>query len=253
MSIKSRLLSKYRNEGMVSVLQSVPQFLYNQYIWSLLPQTSPVHYNQVQVDLRPVFDHYVPWATPARDDDPEYEYALIKGIRNHVSRGDTVVIVGGGWGVSSVAAASKASSTGKVITFEGGKEYTENCKRAIEFNGVEDIVDIRNLVVGTANEIRGRSGNLEFLSVDELPTCDVLVLDCEGTEMKILPEMEILPETVIVETHGMYDAPTSEIETVLTTLGYNVGSKEMAIREDPNGFCSENDIFVLQAQLDKDV
>ena len=253
MSIKSRLLSKYRNEGMVSVFQSAPQFLYNQYLWPLLPETAHVSYNQVQVDSRPIFDHYVSWNTPSRDDQPEYEYALIKGIRNHVIRGDTVVIVGGGWGVSSVAAARKAGSTGKVITFEGGEEFTANCKRTIEFNGVEDIVDIRNLVVGTANDIRGRSGILESLSIDELPTCDVLVLDCEGTEMEILTEMEIRPETVIVETHGMYDSPTSEIETVLTTLGYNVDSKEMAIREDPSGFCRENDIFVLQAQLDEDV
>lgn len=249
MSIKTRLVSKYRNEGLTSVLQSAPQFIYNQYIWPHLPSTSPIFYNQVQIGSRPVFDHYTSWNTPSRNDYAEYEYALIKGIRNNVISGDTVVIVGGGWGVSSVVAARKAGLTGKVITFEGGAEYTANCIRTIEFNRVEDIVDIRNLVVGTANDIRGKSGTLEFLSVDELPVCDVLVLDCEGTELEILSEMEIRPETIIVETHGMHDAATSKIETVLTDLGYNVYSKETAMRGDPSRFCIENDIFVLQATL----
>lgn len=252
MSIRSRLLSKYRSEGMGGILESAPQFVYNQYIWPLLPDTAPVCYNQVQVDSRPIFDHLVSWNTPSRNDDPEYEYALVKGIRSHVTSGDTVVIVGGGWGVSSVAAARKVGSTGKVVTYEGGAEYTAICKRTVEFNGVEDIVDVRNVVVGTANDIMGRSGTLEFLSVDELPACDVLVLDCEGTEREILTEMEIRPETLIVETHGMYDAPTRKIETVLATLGYDVSSKEIAMRGDLRDFCRENDIFVLQAQRSRD-
>lgn len=229
-SVKSQFPSKYHNEGMISVFQSALQFLYNQYIWPLLPEPAHVNYNQVLVDSRPVFDHYVSWHTPSRDDDPEYEYTLIKGIKNNVIRGETVVIVGGEWEVPSVAAAQKASSPRKVLTFEGGEEYTVHCKRTIEFNGVKDFVDIENLVVGTANDIWSRSGTLQFLSVDELLTYDVLILDCEGMEVKILTE------TVIAETHGMHDALTSKIEMVLATLGYNVGSRETALRETQANF-----------------
>jgi hypothetical protein len=50
---------------------------------------------------------------------PFYEFALLRGLKAVVEPGDTVIIVGGGLGVSSVVAAREAGPTGTVITYEG--------------------------------------------------------------------------------------------------------------------------------------
>ena len=50
------------------------------------------------------------------------------------------------------------------------------------------------------------------------------MLDCEGSELTILWEMDIRPRIVIVETHASYDAPTAAARRVLQGLGYGIVS-----------------------------
>jgi hypothetical protein len=61
-----------------------------------------------------------------------------------------------------------------------------------------------------------------------LPECDVLVLDCEGAEVDILTQMDIWSDVVIVETHGIFDAPAKKIREILVEKGYKVLSKDVA-------------------------
>lgn len=71
-------------------------------------------------------------------------------------------------------------------------------------------------------------------------------MDCEGAEIEILENLTIRPRVILVESHGMLDAPSSEIEELLNELSYSVKSKEIADRglEDT---CLEYDIYSLTA------
>jgi hypothetical protein len=82
------------------------------------------------------------------------------------------------------------------------------------------------------------------LPPSQLPQCDVLQLDCEGAEAEILRELTIQPRVVLVETHGLYGAPTDLIASLLKKRGYVVSDRGLA---EPNliDHCTRNDIRVL--------
>lgn len=64
--------------------------------------------------------------------------------------------------------------------------------------------------------------------------------------MTILEEMEIRPRALVVETHGIYDAPKSEVVDRMENTGYDVqeyGVAEERIAE----YCAENGIYVQAA------
>jgi hypothetical protein len=79
-----------------------------------------------------------------------------------------------------------------------------------------------------------------------LPDCDVLVLDCEGTEIEILEEMEIKPRAVIVETHGMNGATEEAVRERLDSAGYDT-VESMVAEKRLYDVCVDNGIFVLFA------
>jgi hypothetical protein len=66
-------------------------------------------------------------------------------------------------------------------------------------------------------------------------------MDCEGAEIDILTGFDRgnLPRVIVVETHGVFGASTSELSRELTRLGYKITDKGV---ED-----SSDDIFVLTA------
>jgi hypothetical protein len=69
-------------------------------------------------------------------------------------------------------------------------------------------------------------------------------LDCEGAEVEILRELIIRPRVILVETHGLFGAPTDLVASLLETRGYVVSDRGVA---EPRlaGFCTVNDIRVL--------
>jgi hypothetical protein len=60
------------------------------------------------------------------------------------------------------------------------------------------------------------------IAPDELPSCDVLELDCEGAELDILERMTIQPRALVVEAHGVFGAPTETVRRVIESRGYQV-------------------------------
>jgi hypothetical protein len=66
------------------------------------------------------------------------------------------------------------------------------------------------------------------LPASQLPSCDVLQLDCEGAEVGILREMTIQPRVILVETHGVFGAPTNLAASVLEKRGYVVSDRGLA-------------------------
>lgn len=159
-----------------------------------------------------------------QDEFPGYERPLIKGIRDTSSRGDTVLIVGGGRGVSSVAAARAVEPEGKVLVYEGSLEFVEKIHETIALNDVADLVELREGIVGRNVDVWGETTDKPLVAPEDLPRCDTLVLDCEGAENQIIPPYSYEPESLIVETHGALGSPTDEVKRKIEKRGYEVAS-----------------------------
>lgn len=187
--------------------------IYDSYVRDHLPQKVGV-YNGVAVRDRALFD--------VTDEQPEYEGALVAGIREQVSTGDHVVVVGGGRGVSSVSAATASGPSGQIDSYEGGQDQYERLDDTLRLNQVTDWTSAYHAVVGDDIDVYGGSAGASVVDPSDLPDCDVLVLDCEGAEIGILTTLDYRPETVIVETHGFLDSPESAVRDALTKLGYEV-------------------------------
>jgi len=158
----------------------------------------------------------------ATDVIPDYEDALIDGLRATAGQGDDVVIVGGGYGVSSVVAAECVGENETVSTFEGSAEQVGLVEETLDLNGVTERVDVEHAAVGSDPNLYSDAGGAQAVAPTDLPDCDVLVLDCEGAEEEILRKMSAKPESVVVETHGQYGTPPATVRDTLTDRGYGV-------------------------------
>lgn len=207
------------------------RWLYNTLVRERLPKKISV-YNGVAVRDHPLLD------LSRQDVRHDYEASLVGAIREKVTDGDDVAIVGGGWGVSSVVAARQ--SDGSVTTFEGADKGVERIEETLKMNQVAEDVIVNQAVVGADISTWGSTEDVEVLPATELPACDVLVLDCEGAEIPILEELEIRPRVLVVETHGMFDAPEAEVRARIEELEYEVVGREV---ED-----AQNGVVVLTAE-----
>lgn len=177
---------------------------------------------------------------------PNYENALISGLKSCVQENDQVVVVGGGSGVTATIAAQLAAPHGRVICFEGGKDQVEKVRRTATANGVRDRLEVRHAFVGPNDHVYSDTSGAISVPIQDLPVCDVLELDCEGAEIEILAGMTIRPRSIIVESHGLYGAPSSTLRARLEEIGYKVTNLGVA-EIDAEDFCIKNDIHVLMA------
>ncbi|WP_157572910.1 hypothetical protein [Halogranum rubrum] len=232
----------YRDEGGVSLLKKGFRFGYDNYVRPSLPRRT-VSYNGVPVRAAHLGDSLIPWHEM---DIPGYEDALVRGIRQHAEKGDSVVIVGGGWGVSTVVAANQVGEAGTIITFEGSREAAKRVNETVFLNQVSDQVEVQHTVVSNAFSLRGEADGAQVLPPSELPDCDMLVLDCEGAESSILKEMTAYPNKILVETHGMLGSPKSEIQECLRSNCYQIRTTRIAEKRLQD-FCRQNGIYVIGA------
>ncbi|WP_423745108.1 FkbM family methyltransferase (plasmid) [Haladaptatus sp. SPP-AMP-3] len=153
----------------------------------------------------------------------DWKDGTVSLTRRAVNPTDTVVDVGGGWGVCTTWAA-RQSVTGTVHTYEADPRKHEILRETVRLNGVADRVESHETFVTPSMD---------------LPACDVLVMDCEGAEYDILRSLEesYRPREVVVETHGIYDAPTDDTKSLLSALGYEIVDEQKA---SPYGDVSED-------------
>lgn len=246
MSLITRARKIYREDGILPLLRRAVHFGYYGVLRPRFPYTT-VKFNGVTVRGAKLFDRHVP---SQQADRPTYESGIVNALETHVKAGDSVVMVGGGWGVSAVHASRNAEDTGSVIVFEGSKEMISRVRETLVLNDVEDRVDLRNAVVGHDVDVWGEATG-DVVHPTDLPECDVLVLDCEGTEMEILDELMIHPRVAIVEAHGLYDAPSTEVASILEEQGFTVTNQVIA-DQGLEEVCKENDIRVLTATRSTD-
>jgi hypothetical protein len=150
--------------------------------------------------------------------------------------------------VTCVVAASAAAETGSVNCFEGDLKGVDAVRRVAQLNGISERIIARHAVVGEAIGVYGDAVATTTVHPSELPTCDVLELDCEGAEIVILRDMTIQPRVIAVETHGFLGAPTATVRELLEKRGYCVQDLGWA---EPRALsaCVENDIRVLVGTL----
>lgn len=172
----------------------------------------------------------VPTTDPeeGRDYFPEFEDGTSTALRRRVRRGDDVVVVGGGHGITTVVAARMTHFEGSVTTFEANSEMLETLERTVRVNRVEDLVTLKHAAIGPVGE-----GSKETFGPPdgdrrgpaEIPDCDVLELDCEGSELDILDGLEARPRAIVVETHEPIGVPSEEVAAALADLGYRVENR----------------------------
>ena len=172
------------------------------------------------------------WLGKSPADQPDYEAILVAGLNETVRPGDTVVIVGGGAGVTSVFAALRTGPSGAVDCFEGSKRHVSCVKETAARNSVTN-VRVHHAIVAKSIVVYGTGSDLgPVLPAAQLPPCDVLELDCEGAEAEIVSELTIRPRVILVETHGKYGAPTDLIASLLEKRGYIVSHRGVMYYDD---------------------
>lgn len=195
----------------MSTIYKLIQRTYDTLLAPLLPRKICV-YNTVPARTAKLFDK--------TDRRPEYEEALVAAIRDKVTVGDDVHVIGGGKGVSSVVCWRQSAADGSVTTYEADAERVKTLRETFQIN--EAPIDVKHAIVGEAGRISGDVGDARLIPASELDSCDVLVLDCEGAEQEIIDNIDFQPRTIIVETHGVFDAPTDETIELLQENGFEI-------------------------------
>ncbi|GLK72504.1 hypothetical protein KHC23_15930 [Ancylobacter dichloromethanicus] len=250
MSYIGRLVNALERLGPLGLARRTLREVYARTLRPLLPRSRPVVYSGVTVALyRHVGDDFAGrmLGSFGIDDVPRYEETLLIALRAHVRPGDTIVIVGGGAGITAVVAGRLVGESGRVICFEGSKRQVDLIRGTIAINGLADRVTIRHAIVGPAIGVYGEAGAAASLSAADIPPCDVLELDCEGSEIDILQNLAFSPRIMLVETHGMYGASSELCEQLLEARGYRVATLGYA---EPRvaAFCESNDIRILAGE-----
>lgn len=210
-------------------------------------RTQPVYYAGMPVALdRKWWYKLLPKKRRNYKDLPTYEAALICGLTKSAKAGSHIVVVGGGVGVTIAIAAKLVGSTGSVICYEGSSQCIDQASETLARNNLTGSVKLVFAIVGEDISVYKSTQPANILPADKLPPCDILELDCEGAEIKILTEISIRPKTILVETHGCHGATTQAVKELLAGLGYkveNLGVAEPYLAD----YCKEHDIFVLKA------
>lgn len=160
----------------------------------------------------------------ASDVDRTYEKELLDDVESHVKSGDECVLVGAGFGVSSVVTAAVVGNSGSLVAYEASDERYECAKETIKINDCSDYVELRRAIVGSDIAVKGDATGVETISEGDLPRCDVMILDCEGAEKDIIAGLVDVPDRIIVETHGCFNSPTEEVVGNLEELGMDIVS-----------------------------
>jgi methyltransferase FkbM-like protein len=237
----------FNEGGIAELMRRTCAFVYRRSIRAYLPEGLPAVYSGVATAYnRKWGDEWVPSFLVPREaqDRPLYEDTLVRGLNTHVRMGDRVIVVGGGSGVTSVVAALAAGPTGRVQCFEGSAEMIPLIEKTIARNRMQTRISVHPAVVGPLIEVYGGAPNANQVEPNELPQCDVLELDCEGSELSIIKNLSYRPRVILVETHGLYGSPTEKVSSLLQECGYIVTNMGLAEPTDEE-FCSKHDIQIL--------
>jgi len=221
MNLKKILKSRdiIREHGILHFGWRVIGFLHKNTTRQVMPNIGYYSRNQVNFEKK-LCDDWFYWPKSTKNS----EGGIIKIHELETRESDKVTIVGGGSGISCVRAAKIVGRTGQITVYEGGRKSANEVKQTVMLNNVDDICEVNQCIVGEPRDVYGgEHDNAPIKPPEELDYCDVLELDCEGSEVDILPDMSIRPRVVIVEIHPMnFDEPEDYIIHILKDLGYKI-------------------------------
>jgi len=202
--------SAWKREGLLYVIKTAPGHLIRKYGPYGVPLTSrPATRNGVVVEKKRYPNDY---------HLPTYEQALSSLHTTVTKSGDTVAIVGGGYGVSAFHAAHSTDHSGKIIIYEADGNRINTLAEVAKRYEFENYVELNNGIVGPEIRVKSAPGN--NMAISDLPECDVLELDCEGAEYNILSGMEIRPRDLFIEIHPNHRQINDKVPDLLDELGY---------------------------------
>lgn len=231
-SVQRRLSKGYdilRTDGIREFVKMSLRFVHVHLIRPYLPGKEYPELNGVTVGSEKrrytVFDNVVPWSVPS---NPDWSFSLdnyknesISLLRKYVREGDRVVVIGGGFGVSTIAAGREAGPSGEVISYEGSEERFITLQKTATLNDVSNIVP-EHAIVGSPMDISGSSGDASVVDPAELTDYDVLEMDCEGAEMSIIESLEYRPRVIVVESHPENNSSSEKVQRLLQNRGYEI-------------------------------
>ncbi|OUJ19316.1 SAM-dependent methyltransferase [Methanonatronarchaeum thermophilum] len=248
LSIFYQGIKKFKKDGFIGLIKGIIRFLYVNYIRKLLPSTGNwktirgIRIGSQKYREKPL-DEFLLEESPSPTQKHKKENEEL--IKKFVKKGDNVVIVGGGDGITTVTAAKKVGEQGLVTVYEGSKNQINILNKTIELNEIKKQVKIEHKLVGNPKKLKGSSGSAKKISPHQLPDCDILEMDCEGSEIEIIKKMKIRPSIIIVETHPKFGSPTPTIKYYLSKIGYD------CIDLKPDRVSGDVVVFKLNKQINK--
>jgi hypothetical protein len=229
MSLFTRAIRVLKDEGAFEfsrrsyafVYPRTAESIYKSSIRRYLPSNGYYTENGVKVEDKHRLDVFF---LPHMRNLPEREDGIVTSHQELTQSGDDIVVIGGGNGVTAVRAAMLTGETGEVTIYEGGKEAVDKIRSVLNMNRVDDQCDVHHAIVGAERNVYGgESTTAAAVSPDEIPDCDVLELDCEGSEIDILTELSIQPRAIIAELHPwlFQSEPETPLE-ILSERGYEI-------------------------------
>ena len=165
-------------------------------------------------------------------DLPGYEAEMRAALTEHVEPGDSVRIVGGGYGVTAIVAHELSGEPVEVM--EAARENVGCCRRTADLHGLGSEIRVHHGAIGYVLNAWGAQVGPRR-SVEWCRGCDVLEVDCEGGEAMILNQLDQsgpLPRVLLVESHGHLGSPTTRVREQVRDLGYRVVSEEFEEEDD---------------------
>jgi hypothetical protein len=227
----------FKEGGFTLFVGRTIKYLYN-LVYSHFPKRY-LEYNGVGVPAARLFEDKIP--TRVVEDRENYEEGIVRSIERNVRKDDEVILLGGGYGVTAVKAAQQTGDASFVSIFEASEEQVELIMDTLERNDYRDI-EVNNAVVGSEVDVWGSSESAESLNPGDIPSCDVLEMDIEGSEKEVLKNLEIRPRVLIVESHGFKGSKTKRTRELVSQLGYNIQTIDLAENTE---FAKQNDVKIV--------
>jgi hypothetical protein len=232
-SLLTKVRRVWREGGMLALLRRTVAYGWRRSGRRLMRAHRSVHWSGVCVHEDRTLDRWMLPGLPLDRlfDIPDYEEALVDALRRLVRTGDRVVVIGGGFGVTTVVAAQAAGTAGRVRSYDSSAarlSWLIETRALNRKRGPMAPIDVIHAHVALALPTTADVAGAELVQPEALPQCDVLEMDCEGGELDILRHMVIRPRVLIVETHGVFGASTQDVRQVMEALGYTILSVRLA-------------------------
>jgi hypothetical protein len=179
----------------------------------VLPYTT-IDVNGVTVEDAKLLDKFFSY-----DLRENYEQKNIEALDAVTGNDDDILIVGGGLGVTAVHAAR--NTTGKVNVVEASESQSKTCRQTVKLNGVSNKVQVKHGYMGEKIRTYGSSKRAKKFSLSDFDA-DVVQIDIEGGECKLLQDGDLPTNKIIVESHGIYGCSTEHLKEIMRNRGFNV-------------------------------